>query len=271
MPAPMIRALAPLVLAAASMLLPWDARPVRAASCRFVLGFATLHALLPGVVGDCLEDERHDPATGDGFQRTGRGLLFWRKRDNVAAFTDGSSTWIVAPRRALGETPIEHRLNTVRFPWEPNPDGLPVVADSYVAASPPAPGPRLIGVRTTLGFASGPLLFIVAGSGFAHGERVTVRGAYTPIYTLVANAPSAPAREVRCASVPLGPVAVRADGSGGFTATLQAPANAHTGGEATIRATGDGGGTGATTTFVDPQGLRISTLRTVSGGCTVQA
>ena len=84
---------------------------VRAAPCEFQGGFKTVHDLLPKIVGDCLEDERH-VANGDGLQSTTNGLLVWRKADNWTAFTDGTTTWINGP---LG---LQSRLNSERFPWE---------------------------------------------------------------------------------------------------------------------------------------------------------
>lgn len=89
--------------------------------CRFVLGFAALNAALPTIVGDCLDDERHNPANGDALQHTTHGLLVWRKADNFTAFTDGYRTWVAGPYG------VQERLNSQRFPWEGNPDGLPVV------------------------------------------------------------------------------------------------------------------------------------------------
>jgi hypothetical protein len=86
--------------------------PTAAAQCEFVLGFKTLHDGIPITVGDCLENERHDLMTGDGFQRTAGGLLFWRKADSHTAFTDGYRTWVAGPFGA------EQRLNTERFRWE---------------------------------------------------------------------------------------------------------------------------------------------------------
>lgn len=96
-------------------------------SCRFVLGFAALHALIPAVVGGCLDDEQHNPANGDGLQHTARGLLVWRKADNFTAFTDGYHTWVNGPYG------LQERLNSQRFPWETNPDHLPIAR----AADPP--------------------------------------------------------------------------------------------------------------------------------------
>jgi hypothetical protein len=93
---------------------------VRPLTCRYTLGFAALQAALPAIVGDCTEDERHNPANGDGIQHTTNGLLVWRKADNFTAFTDGYRTWVSGPDG------IKERLNTERFAWEANPTGLPV-------------------------------------------------------------------------------------------------------------------------------------------------
>jgi len=98
-----------------------QATPSFAADCRFQLGFATLAGLLPQQVGACLDDEGHNPVNGDGLQHTVNGLLVWRKADNWTAFTDGYRTWINGPDG------IQQRLNTMRFPWEANPEGLPQV------------------------------------------------------------------------------------------------------------------------------------------------
>ncbi len=89
------------------------ARPasVEAAGCSFEGGFRLLHNALPEIVGSCRGPEYHR-ATGDGFQWTSRGLLVWRKADNVTAFTDGYWTWINGP---FG---IQRRLNSQRFCWE---------------------------------------------------------------------------------------------------------------------------------------------------------
>ena len=97
----------------------------------FTLGFATLHDLIPAVVGSCLDDEFHDPQTGDALQHATNGLLAWRKFDNWTAFTDGFQTWVSGP---LG---LQQRLNTQRFGWEANPDrpdGKPL-DDGFVYSS----------------------------------------------------------------------------------------------------------------------------------------
>ena len=85
---------------------------VSASTCHFVLGFRTLHDLIPDVVGDCLVDEHHNPENGDGLQETTRGLLVWRKSDNFTAFTDGHRTWVNGPNG------LRMRLNTESFAWE---------------------------------------------------------------------------------------------------------------------------------------------------------
>ncbi len=69
--------------------------------------------MIPSVVGDCLENEHHNPENGDALQRTGGGLLVWRKADNWTAFTDGITTWIAGPA-GLASRPNGGPL----FQWE---------------------------------------------------------------------------------------------------------------------------------------------------------
>ena len=98
-------------------------------ACTFLLGFAILHDLIPDVVGECVDDEYHDPQTGDALQQTTNGLLVWRKSDNWTAFTNGSQSWVNGP---LG---LQQRQNDQRFWWEANPDGLAIIPT-------PLPGER---------------------------------------------------------------------------------------------------------------------------------
>jgi hypothetical protein len=94
----------------------------QATPCQFVLGFAALHTLIPSIVGDCVDNEQHNPDNGDALQHSTNGLLVWRKVDNFTAFTDGFHSWV------LGPFGLQERLNTERFSWEANPTGLPIVA-----------------------------------------------------------------------------------------------------------------------------------------------
>ncbi len=47
--------------------------------------------------------------------------LVWRKADNVTTFTDGYRTWLKGPQG------IQQRLNSQRFPWEPDFVAPPVI------------------------------------------------------------------------------------------------------------------------------------------------
>lgn len=189
------------VVTVALAAMPRAVPAVHAESCRFVLGFAALHGLLPGVVGQCLDDEQHNPANGDGLQHTTKDLLVWRKADNWNAFTDGYSTMINGPNG------LEYRLNTRRFAWEANPDGLPVTPDAPVGTAQvrAQSAPTFQVTESTLGSVRGPLSFTVAGDGFAPGEPVTLLGTCAPIYSLATGDPQSPTHELRCASVALGP------------------------------------------------------------------
>src|SRR5438105_9433633 len=106
--------------------------PTAAAACQFGLGFKVLRDAIPTQVGDCLEDESHDPTSGDALQRTTAhhgdgGLLVWRKADNWTAFTDGAQTWINGPAG------LAFRSNDQRYNWEADASGFP---------QPPATGSR---------------------------------------------------------------------------------------------------------------------------------
>ena len=73
------------------------AQPLAAQDCSFQLGFKALHDLIPAVVGECLENEHHNPETGLTQQATSNGLLTWRKADNWTGFSDGRHTWVRGP------------------------------------------------------------------------------------------------------------------------------------------------------------------------------
>ena len=116
-------------IAAATIFL--TAPPAQAADCQFILGFATLKALIDEVegeskVGECLEDQRFNPVNGDALQQTTGGLMVWRKLDNWTAFTDGYRT------RINGPNGLEARLNTETFSWEAQPTPTPTPAPTPV-------------------------------------------------------------------------------------------------------------------------------------------
>jgi len=104
--------------------------PADAGACAFVLGFKAIHDQIPATVGDCVDDEGHNPQNGDALQHTARGLLVWRKADNFTAFTDGYRAWVDGPYG------LQARLNTQRFSWEANPGALPIVVGSGSVAAP---------------------------------------------------------------------------------------------------------------------------------------
>jgi len=63
------------------------------ATPRFANGFATLKANLGPIMGDPVECEHNDGATGDVIQQTSTGLSFWRQSTNTPTFTDGYRHW----------------------------------------------------------------------------------------------------------------------------------------------------------------------------------
>ena len=89
-------------LIVAGLLVLFSAPAAAAAQCEFVLGFASIKALITlsegeDRVGACLENERYNMAIGEATQRTAGGLLTWRKTDNWTAFSDGQRTWVIGP------------------------------------------------------------------------------------------------------------------------------------------------------------------------------
>src|SRR5262245_60585679 len=133
------------MLAAAIVVLALVPGRADAADCEFVLGFKALADLIPDRVGNCLDNESHNPANGDALQHTTAwhgqgGLLVWRKADNWTAFTDGATTWINGPG-GLVSRPNGGPL----FPWEvATPGAAPAAAPAAPSApspAPPAPAP----------------------------------------------------------------------------------------------------------------------------------
>lgn len=130
------------VLASVSLPSTVSSDAASADSCRFVLGFKTIHDLIPGVVGTCLANEHYNPTNGDALQETTNGLLVWRKSDNFTVFTDGHRSWVNGP---FG---LRMRLNTQRFPWESDAARFPPAPEqlcdpSYPTVCIPPPPPDL--------------------------------------------------------------------------------------------------------------------------------
>ena len=94
-------------------LVPNKPLPARTQPCQFVMGFKSLRDRIPAEVGECLENEWHDPQTGNAIQRTTKGAFLWRKSDGVTAFGDGRRVWIDGPRG------LQMRDVDSRFEWEP--------------------------------------------------------------------------------------------------------------------------------------------------------
>lgn len=106
--------------------------PIASNRCWFKFDLRLLRSEIPDVVGDCVENEQTSDA-GDTIQHTTGGLLVWRKRDRLTAFTDGNRTWAVGPNG------LEVRRNDERFPWEgPPPTSAPAPAASPATVVAPA-------------------------------------------------------------------------------------------------------------------------------------
>ncbi len=152
-----------LVLLIAMVSLAFSALPALAQDCTFQLGFNTLRDLIPDVVGDCLDNEQHNPATGITRQTTTNGQLTWRKADNWTAFTDGLRTWINGPEG------LQQRLNSEQFPWEtpvPAPGESRLTLDQLRNAEYHLP---LLGDENT------PIQFSDGAGHIAFGEGATER------------------------------------------------------------------------------------------------
>jgi hypothetical protein len=130
----MRRFLSVMLLAAVSAALPCmvSATPLAQTGCQFTDGFRVLREQLGDVVGECVENARPEPSTGNVLQRTTGGLMVWRARGNWTAFTDGSHTWLIGP---FG---LQQRGSTERFDWEE------VLAPIAPTAPPVAPAPQAV-------------------------------------------------------------------------------------------------------------------------------
>ncbi len=177
------------------------AAPAPMVPCVFQLGFSTLHALMPRIVGDCTGDEIHNPANGDALQPTTHGLLVWRKADNWTAFTDGETTWINGP------CGLQSRPNAARFPWELG----QTACTSPPPSTPPPPDATPARLSSTLAQlrAAGPLGASLADVPAATGVRVTLAdlpgawGAYDGRHNLIALSPGVVADSTQAAATVL--------------------------------------------------------------------
>ncbi len=68
-----------------------------ASAPRFVLGAASLKAALGARMGEAVECERVVDADGNSEQKTTTGLVYYRVRSNIAAFTNGFDHWALVP------------------------------------------------------------------------------------------------------------------------------------------------------------------------------
>jgi hypothetical protein len=68
--------------------------PLTQAACEFSAEFSGIvRTLGRDTIGECMATERGSSAAGNAQQRTTRGLLVWLSTEQVAAFTNGSTTW----------------------------------------------------------------------------------------------------------------------------------------------------------------------------------
>ena len=106
-----------LLIVAAGLL--FSSQPAQAQDCVFQSGFKALRDLIPEVVGDCVENERHNPNTGYTLQPTTNGTLVWVKAHNWTAFTDGQRIWLIGAEGVEQPLDVEGPL-----PWEAAPPEL---------------------------------------------------------------------------------------------------------------------------------------------------
>jgi hypothetical protein len=149
------------LLLAGLLVLPGTAQ-AQTQTCQFVLGFRTLHDLISDHAGDCRDNQGY-AVNGDAQQLTTKGLMVWRKADNWTAFTDGYQTWLMGPYGLV------ERLNTQRYPWEP---------DYGMSSLTPAPSELLPPDQVAADRAAAVALFqtqmaaLGAGDGEAYGRTL---------------------------------------------------------------------------------------------------
>jgi len=154
-----------------------------AQTCEYKLGFKTLHDMIPDIVGDCIDNETHNPYNGDALQATENGLLVWRKCDNWTAFTNGATTWLNGPNG------IESRPNEGPFfPWEasncasvevpvgPTPTIVPPVVGITQTPTPTATSTAAPGTPTATGTPEGlpDLSLDISDDSVEVGDTMTI-------------------------------------------------------------------------------------------------
>ena len=149
-------------------------------SCRFILGFQTLHAMDTADVGNCTDNQTF-AANGDAQQHTTTGLMAWRKADNWTAFTNGYWTWINGPNG------LAKRLNTQRFSWEANPDDLSLADSGSIApTAPPVPAPN--GQNWSMAFSHTQILpELIVSDQYGNQKILHATGEFLAIYFTLAN------------------------------------------------------------------------------------
>jgi hypothetical protein len=91
-----------LLVASIGLATPAAAAPDNAPFCdagqapSFVFGFADLKLALGAVMGDPVECEHPNSASGDTLQQTSTGLAIYRKASNTPEFTDGWNHWALS-------------------------------------------------------------------------------------------------------------------------------------------------------------------------------
>jgi hypothetical protein len=91
------------------------------AICSFSPGFQALHDLIPDQVGDCVETEQLNPATGNIEQHTTLGLLIWQQNANLTEFIGSATTWLMGP-----DGLVSRPNDGSPFAWEPPPQAIPL-------------------------------------------------------------------------------------------------------------------------------------------------
>jgi hypothetical protein len=109
-------------------------------SPQFRSGFLALKEQLGATMGDPIECEHPDGASGDTLMRTTTGLAFYRKATNTPTFTDGYRHWALTPAgRVYWEGDAIDPPGAAAPPPAPAPSAAPAPPPPPPAAAAPAP------------------------------------------------------------------------------------------------------------------------------------